>query len=34
MKMMNLKYYLRGLGVGIVVTALLMGISLGGKKES
>ena len=34
MKMMNLKYYLRGLGVGIVVTALIMGISLGGKKES
>lgn len=31
---MNLKYYLRGLGVGIVVTALIMGISLGGKKES
>ena len=34
MKMMNLKYYLRGLGVGIVVTALIMGMSLGGKKES
>lgn len=31
--MMNLKYYLRGLGVGIVVTALIMGIAAGGKKE-
>lgn len=30
---MNLKYYLRGLGVGIVVTAVIMGIALGGKKQ-
>ncbi len=30
---MKLKYYLRGLGIGIFVTALIMGISLGGKKE-
>lgn len=32
--MMNLKYYLRGLGVGIIVTALIMGIALGGKKQT
>lgn len=32
--MMNLKYYLRGLGVGIVVTALIMGIAGGGKKQT
>lgn len=31
--MMNLKYYLRGLGVGVIVTALIMGIAAGGKKE-
>lgn len=31
---MNLKYYLRGLGTGILVTAILMGIALGGKKET
>ncbi|MDE7287252.1 MAG: hypothetical protein K2N55_10485, partial [Lachnospiraceae bacterium] len=31
---MNLKYYLRGLGIGIVVTAIIMGIaSRGGKEE-
>ena len=30
--MMNLKYYLRGLGIGVVVTALIMGI-LAGKRE-
>lgn len=30
---MKLNYYLRGLGVGIVVTALLMGIALSGRKE-
>lgn len=29
--MMNLKYYLRGLGIGIVVTALIMGITAGRK---
>ncbi len=27
---MKLKYYLRGLGIGIVVTAIVMGIALGG----
>lgn len=27
--MMNLKYYLRGLGIGIIVTALIMGITAG-----
>lgn len=34
--MMNLKYYLRGLGIGIVVTALIMGIIAGnsGKEPS
>ncbi len=31
---MNLKYYLRGLGIGIVVTALIMSIAAGGKKET
>lgn len=30
---MNLKYYLRGLGIGIVVTAVIMSVA-GGKKES
>lgn len=29
---MKLKYYLRGLGIGILITALIMGISLGGKE--
>ena len=28
---MKLKYYLRGLGIGIVVTAIVMGFSAGGK---
>lgn len=32
--MMNLKYYLRGLGVGIIVTAITMGVSGGGKKAT
>ncbi len=32
--MMNLKFYLRGLGVGIFVTALIMGLVVGGKKET
>jgi hypothetical protein len=27
----KLKYYLRGLGIGIVVTAIVMGFSAGGK---
>lgn len=31
---MNLKYYLRGLGLGIVVTAIIMGVATGGKKEA
>lgn len=31
--MMNLKYYLRGLGIGIIVTALIMGIATGGKEK-
>lgn len=30
---MKLKYYLRGLGNGIIVTALLMGVALGGKQS-
>lgn len=29
---MNLKYYLRGLGIGILVTALIMSIAAGGKE--
>lgn len=31
---MNRKYYLRGLGAGIVITAIIMGITAGGKKEA
>lgn len=31
---MKLRYYMRGLGIGMVVTAVIMGIALGGKKES
>lgn len=31
---MKLKYYLRGLGIGVIVTALLMGIALSGRKET
>ncbi len=31
---MKLKYYMRGLGIGIAVTALLMGIALSGRKET
>lgn len=31
---MNLKYYLRGLGGGIVVTSLILGIGLGSRKET
>ncbi len=30
---MKLKYYLRGLGIGIFVTALIMSIALGGKEK-
>ncbi len=29
---MNLKYYLRGLGIGIIVTALIMSIAMGGRE--
>lgn len=28
-----MKYYLRGLGIGVIVAAVLMGIALGGDKE-
>lgn len=31
---MNLKYYLRGLGIGIIVTALIMGIVTGGRGKA
>ena len=31
---MKLRYYLRGLGIGIVVTALLMGFTKGAAKET
>lgn len=31
---MNLRYYLRGLGVGILVTAVIMEVAAGGKKET
>lgn len=31
---MNLKYYLRGLGLGIVMTAIIMGIAAHGKEKS
>lgn len=34
MTKMNLKYYLRGLGIGIIVTALIMGIATGGKGKA
>ena len=30
---MKLKYYLRGLGVGIICTAIIMGIALSGNKK-
>ncbi len=30
---MKLKYYMRGLGIGILVTAVIMGIALNGKRE-
>ncbi len=33
-KIMNLKYYLRGLGIGIIVTAVVMGAASSGKKET
>lgn len=31
---MNLRYYLRGLGIGIIVTAIIMGISSGRERSS
>lgn len=31
---MTLKYYLRGLGIGIIVTAVIMGISMSGRKAT
>lgn len=31
---MKLKYYLRGLGMGMIVTALLMGVSVSGEAEN
>ena len=31
---MKLKYYLRGLGIGIIVTAVIMGVSSGHRKET
>lgn len=31
---MNLKYYLRGLGLGIVMTAIIVGIAARGKDKS
>ena len=31
---MKLRYYLRGVGTGILVTAIIMGIALGGQNNS
>ncbi len=31
---MKLKYYLRGMGIGIILTAIVMGFALGGRKGS
>lgn len=31
---MKLKYYLRGLGIGIIVTAVIMGVASGNRKET
>ena len=30
---MKLKYYLRGLGIGMIVTALILGISFSNRKD-
>ena len=30
---MKLKYYLRGLGIGVICTAIIMGIALSGNKK-
>ncbi|MCM1134810.1 MAG: hypothetical protein NC400_04460 [Clostridium sp.] len=32
--MMNVKYYLRGLGIGVIVTALIMGIAAGNSRKT
>ncbi len=31
---MKLKYYLRGMGIGIILTAIVMGFALGGRKQT
>ena len=31
---MKLKYYLRGIGIGVILTALIMGFALGGRKTT
>jgi hypothetical protein len=31
---MKLKYYLRGMGIGIILTAIVMGFALGGRKST
>ena len=31
---MKLKYYLRGMGIGIILTAIVMGFALGGRKKT
>ena len=31
---MKLKYYLRGMGIGIILTAIVMGFALGGRKAT
>ena len=31
---MKLKYYLRGMGIGIILTAIVMGFALGGRKKA
>lgn len=31
---MKLKYYLRGMGIGIILTAIVMGFALGGRKRA
>ncbi|MCR4902521.1 MAG: hypothetical protein K6A23_06665 [Butyrivibrio sp.] len=30
---MKLKYYLRGVGIGVIIASIVMGIALGGRKE-
>ena len=31
---MKLKYYLRGIGIGVILTAIVMGFALGGRKTT